>query len=545
MGNQACSGGAAAAQVEHEQPDRILSSSVILLSQAQHCPTVLLHLIFSYLPLADRLHAALTCKHWLAAAERDHHSHATLWLRHHHSHTHRDANIKRQTSQPCCFMPILMARSSLRHWVTELIFDHAPYLSLHHLAVALQLPRLRSLSITLDRHALGERMNEAKKQDRPCVLQFPHRLSVLALTLTWSPDAQVVRDTSHLVFDGLSRLSSLHTLLLSLLSSSSSVDFDFVGVDWSPLSALPSLQHLTIHSDYRHESMLLAIKQLSALEELRVYTQKLHVKASWTDPHLKQLCQPPHRLKQLKVLEPLYDAQLSAKSMEQLQHLPALTALHPLAIMSDVLPFLPHFKHLTELSLRIAPISQAGARRDDSSPTYVQDAAHHLAKCPSLISLTLNILVPLNDERISLLLNSLPNICHLHLRTHHPIPLTHQPGNRLECLNGSISERLERLELESGVQLAAVPSLPPLPRLHTLILRTWMYEPQGQLCAWLMRNDDVNIHNMTDEDDGSGGNGSDEQRLRKTLGVGSGTTPRLHTIRIGQITYTYPTSYEG
>jgi len=530
---------------------------------AYRCPTALIHLIYSYLSISDRLHAALTCKHWLAAAERDRMSSVTLRLR----HPHPLADVNRVTSLPCCSMPTLLARSSLRHWVTELHIQHTPLLSLQHLACATELPRLKSLSMLLDRTALYESMVDAKKQGRPCAVRFPHTLTELDLSLTWSPDAEVLCATYELVLDGLSPLHSLHSLHLSSPSGSSdtpgvAIIADVEWRSWIRLASLHSLQTLTLRGIRRDASLLHAIKQIRLLKRLELWT---HQKAAqcWTTDQLNQLCQRPHQLNDLQTIGPMRDTQLSATDMEQLQHLPSLTSLHPLAIMPDALHFLPRFNHLSELSLHIRPRSAPEPHvhtNDETSPTYAQEAAQHLSNCPSLIFLTLILHVELDDERIPVLLDACSTLRKLRLQTSNPIRFAYRTGPiaRLECLDGLVGRRLEWLELNSGMSPIAIPSIPPLPNLNTFIVRTVHDEvEEKQLHCWWMKEGQThskrvnpstaheygNRHGNSDDYAGSSSDrreseSESEHRLMDIMGLGPHTTPKLHTVHVDIVTYT-------
>jgi len=497
------------------------SSQSCRLSSAQRCVSDVLHLIYSHLSLPDQLHAALTCKHWLAAARRDRVSQSSLSLQHNHECRHvtdRDARL----------ISLSLARSSLRHWVTSLQLPHSPRASLHHLACALELPRLRSLTYCLNPAAIRPRLNEADRSGRPIVLQLPRTLTSLDLTINYHPHTEIQRRCHFLAMQALTRLPSLQRLYIRVDHGGTGRPID---EDWSMLPSLRnSLRHLHITSIFSSHDILDYVKQLRLHSlYLGASTRRQH---SWSVLELRKLCDKPSELNRLQSLGPLIDSTLTGKHMKELINLPNLTTLTPRSFTIDALSFLPHFLHLTELSVHVPLLALSSIPRelardewdDEYSARWMDAAAPHLAACPALISIKLKLDVGFNDHRLDTFFRYLSHLRRLSIHCCQLDMDAHHPGQTLHVLT-HVAWTVEELHLESGVWNKPVPLLPSqgLPRLHLLTLseRDVITEK-----SW-----DWNGNVRQDE------NGNDIMALMEQMGTTIQRTPNLTTIKIGKATY--------
>jgi len=525
------------------------SSCVSGLSSAQRCalhcalPTDLLHLIYSHLPLRDRLHAALTCKHWLTAARRDRLSKASFRF----VHNHRGRSIN---DRPCCSIPLNLARSSLRHWVTSLDVQRVPMpsLSLHHLACALELPRLHSLTYFLDPASIRLRLDqtdaEGRLSSRPALLHIPRTLTSLNITINFYPHHETMRQCHRLLMQALSRILSLHSLRMSVESAALARP---TNEDWSMLPSMTNLRHLHVATYVPNHDLYRAVKMLPSLQSFHVEPTSPRHQLSWAIASLKVLCQPPHQLHQLQSLTPWMNTKLTAGHMEQLTNLPNLTRLTPSSFSIDALAFLPQFHHLHELTLCIPRLSSSptpdqnvdgdgdgdgdvDGDGDEKCGRWMDVAARYLTACPALTSVTLWILVGFHDRRLDILLRSLTHLRKFKLHCYDWSSDAYHPEQTLQILT-HVAGALEELHLVMGVwqRPKPLPCLPSLPLLHTLIVQKQKMYIQSR---WYWAGGSENT--QQDEEEFEPEFRYHLMTLMNQMGTTIQRTPNLTTIKIGK-----------
>lgn len=328
----------------------------------------------------------------------------------------------------------------------------------------------------------------------------------------------------------LTRLPSLHWLRLCMDNAGMERD---IAEDWSLLSSL-ALRHLrrvwiTSSSHLPNHALLHAVKQLPQLQSFVVFTipTGFQRQRGWDVETLQALCQPPHQLSHLQSLGPFLNTTLTAEHMEQLVHLPSLTTLRGSSLAVDALPFLPHFHHLSELSVDIAP--------NPPSTQWIEVAAPSLAQCPSLKSVSVTMsLIGFDDhdhgrgrDQLDLLLRSLPHLRTLAILCRHSPSDLHRPGQNptLESLT-HVAHTLEQLQLDSAGALRPLPRLPPLPLLHTLTVN------QHAIMFDTSRDRERN-GDMQEEDESD----NPLMTVMRQMGITRQRTPMLKTIKIDKAEY--------
>jgi len=547
MGNKASysmEGGESGAAAASSSSSSSSTSYSSILNSAQHCPSDILHLIHSYLTLHDRHHAAITCKRWLEAARWDQVNTAAFTFQRPRPDVDANGHVSVSSDWCGCSIPFNLAQSSLRHWITSLRVERQRYPRahpcLHHLACALELPRLQSLTYFLDPASIqgifdhdayadadadadADRMGNARSDSAALVLQLPHTLTSLDITIIFHHQMVIQRRCHSLLMHALTHLRSLHSLRIRMSDGRTGRNID---EDWSLLPALTKLKHLHVETwlgvrdpgpspnNPSKGSLLQCIKQLPALESLRLQSNNHRMSQSssaassegWSVSNLSRLCAWTHQCGALHSLI-LIDAKLTKVHMEQLINLPSLTTLQPRSFTIGALPYLRQFPHLSDLSLCVPQFRHSRFDRfiynirhgadddqqhlhhhqparppdedDESSLLWMDAAAPILASCSNLTSMTLSIHVGFEDARFDRLFRSLPHVrrCTLNFpenafRARYYTYAYAAPDDTLHALS-HVAASLEELTIMSGSYIEDLPRVPPLPKLHTL-KRGWI-----------------------------------------------------------------------
>jgi len=497
------------------------------MSPAQQCPTALIHLILPYLTLRDGIRAALTCQHWLRAASTALTLHHTLNLPPRPWHGDGDSKEGKEggvvsSSVPDSFTSILdsLCKSRFRRWVTALDVSDAHNNSIHHLACAHQLPRLKRLAIWLDGNALVKRIIQAESSEpsRPLILLLPPTLTSLYIHVSYVPiTLPTYRHRCHqLLLEALhpAAMPNLQSLTLvpgggsfAMMGCSNSVNR--VEWDWSGLGELNQLRRLNIQYTAATPSILQQVKRLP-LHSFSIDPPSTD--DGWSVEALTQLCTPPHQLSELREFPTLHSTSITAEHMKQLIQMPQLTALHSRAITVDALPCLSHFKQLERLTLVVPrphssmPTHHGNDRdgmnhADDSNssinsgsnidsqaaPSWVNSAAHHLASFGSeLRMLEWNVDIPFTITYLASIFQSYTHLTFLELHTqpsasdiiiedqdHGQQPHSYSSNHyRIEDLSllGSQSKTLREFHLHTDYPNQLLRSIPPMPALDGLFI---------------------------------------------------------------------------